>query len=80
MSSPSDTEGKAKCGNEGGMPPNAVPRVATPLKCPIACTAVTSTIATSGAGTRLRYRVPRISIVRARNPKPVVAGLTVDHA
>ena len=34
------------------MPPNALPIVATPGKCQIACTPIAASIATSGVGTR----------------------------
>ncbi len=44
--------GQEKPGSARGMPPNALPMVATPGNCQIACAPIATSIATSGAGTR----------------------------
>ncbi len=53
--SDSETSGQDKPGSARGMPPNALPMVATPANCAYACTPMAASIANSGVGTRLRY-------------------------
>ena len=54
MTSVNPISGHWSEGSVRGMPPNAVPIVATPGNCQAACTAVAASIATSGAGMRPR--------------------------
>jgi hypothetical protein len=74
------TEGNESEGSDLGMPPNAEPIVATPLKWKIVCKTVITISATKGAGTRLRYRAPNVRIASESIARPAVAGLRVGIA
>ena len=54
MVSDSVIDGTSNCGRLCGIPPNALPMVATPSKSNTQCSVVATTMATSGAGTRFR--------------------------